>query len=151
MLIVSVVQNTALILRHLQTASPPRIDPQRPLVPGAPPASHLPLNPVQYLMLAIESVAPLLRVKSLKGAAGGGRSLQVPVPLSQRQRRRQAVMWILDAAGKRRTRGSGHGGFAQKVAEELIAVAEGRSGCWERRSGIHKLGVGARANLKLRK
>lgn len=151
MLIVSVVQNTALILRHLQTASPPTINPQKPMIPGAPPASHLPLNPVQYLTLAIDSVAPLLRVKALKGAAGGGRSLQVPVPLNQRQRRRVAVMWILEAAGRRQTRGSGHGGFAQKVAEEVISVAEGRSGCWERRSGIHKLGVGARANLRGRR
>lgn len=60
-------------------------------------------------------------------------------------------MWILDAASKRRTRGSGHGGFAQKVSEELIAVVEGRSGIWERRSGVHKVGVGARANLKMRR
>lgn len=60
-------------------------------------------------------------------------------------------MWILDAAEKRRTRGSGHGLFALKVAEELIAVAEGRSGLWERRSAIHKLGVSARANIQLSK
>lgn len=140
-------RNTALILHHLQTASPPRVNPQRPLVPGAPPASHLPLNPIRYLTIAVESVAPLMRIKALKGKGGGGRSLQIPVPLSQRQRRRVAVNWILEAAGKRRTRGSGHGGFAQKVAEELVAVAEGRSGLWERRSGIHKLGVASRANV----
>lgn len=87
----------------------------------------------------------------MKGGAGGGRALLIPIPLGQRQRRRQAVMWILEAASKRRSRSSGHGVFAQKVAEELIAVAEGRSGIWERRSQIHKLGTGARANLKLPK
>lgn len=102
-------------------------------------------------MVAIESVAPLMRIKSLKGMAGGGRSLSIPVPLTQRQRRRQAVMWILDAASKRQSRGSGHGQFALKVAEELIAVAEGRSGLWQRRNDIHKLGVGARANLRTRR
>lgn len=147
MLIASVWQNTALILHHLQTASPPRINPLRPLIPGAPPASHLPLDPVQYLTVAIESVAPLLKIKALRGKAGGGKSLMVPVPLSQRQRRREAIMWMLDAASKRRTRGSGHGLFAQKVAEELIAVAEGRSGLWERRSAVHKIGVSSRANV----
>ncbi|KAL8797166.1 MAG: hypothetical protein Q9195_000633 [Heterodermia aff. obscurata] len=144
-------RNTAMILNHLRTASPPTFNPDRPLIPGAPPASQLPLNPVLYMTLAIDSVAPLFRIRSQRGAAGGGVALQIPVPLTIRQRRRQAFMWILNAASKRRTRGSGRGGFAQKVAEELIAVVEGRSGVWDRRGGIHKLGVAARANLKTRR
>lgn len=137
----------AMILNHLRTASPPTVNPERPLLPGAPPASHLPLNPILYLTLAIDSVAPLLRIRSQKGLAGGGAALQMPMPLALRQRRRQAVMWILDAASKKPTRGSGRGGFARKVAEELVAIVEGRSGVWERRSVIHKAAVGARANL----
>lgn len=137
----------AMILTHLRTASPPAINPARPLLPGAPPASHLPLNPILYLTLAIDSVAPLLRIRSQKGAAGGGMALQIPVPMGIRQRRRQAVQWILDAVSKRRTKGSGRGQFAQKVAEELVSIVEGRSGVWDRRGGVHKLGVSARANL----
>jgi small subunit ribosomal protein S7 len=43
--------------------------------------------------------------------------------------------------------GSGKGGYAQRVASEIIAVVEGRSNVWERRNAIHKLGVSARANL----
>ncbi|KAL8705835.1 MAG: hypothetical protein Q9201_001058 [Fulgogasparrea decipioides] len=144
-------RNMATILNHLRTASPPTVNPDRPLLPGAPPASHLPLNPILYLTLAIDSVAPLLRIRSQKGIAGGGVALQMPVPLSLRQRRRQAVMWILDTASKKPTRGSGRGGFAQKVAEELVAIVEGRSGVWERRSAIHKLAVSARANLTIRR
>lgn len=140
-----------MILNHLRTASPPTVNPKHPLLPGAPPASQLPLNPILYLTLAIDSVAPLFRIRSQRGAAGGGVALQIPVPLTIRQRRRQAFVWILDAASKRRFRGSGRGGFAQKVAEELIAVVEGRSGVWDRRGGIHKLGVAARANLKARR
>jgi len=145
------VQNMGIILNHLRTASPPTVNPLRPLVPGAPPPSHLPLNPILYMTLAIDSVAPLFRIRSQRGAAGGGVALQIPVPLAVRQRRRQAFMWILDSASKRRTRGSGRGGFAQKAAEELIAVVEGRSGVWDRRGGIHKLGVAARANLNTRR
>ena len=137
----------AMILTHLRTASPPAVNPNRPLLPGAPPASHLPLNPVLYLTLAIDSVAPVLRIRSQKGAAGGGVALPIPVPLGLKQRRRQAVQWILDAASKRETLASGRGGFAQKVAEEIIAVVEGRSGVWDRRGGVHKLGVSARANV----
>ncbi|KAI4127203.1 MAG: hypothetical protein LQ338_003322 [Usnochroma carphineum] len=143
-------RNMATILNHLRTASPPTINPDRPLIPGAPPASHLPLNPILYLTLAIDSVAPLLRIRAQKGIAGGGAALQVPVPLSLRQRRRQAVMWILDAASKKPSRGSGRGQFAQRVAEELVAITEGRSGVWDRRGGIHKLAVSARANLNIR-
>ena len=139
----------ATILNYLRTASPPTINPNHPLIPGAPPPSHLPLNPVLYLTLAIDSVAPLLRIRSQKGAAGGGVALQLPIPLGLRQRRRQAVLWILDAASKRRNIGSGRGGFAQKVANELISVVEGKSGVWDRRGGIHKLGISARSNLSL--
>lgn len=45
--------------------------------------------------------------------------------------------------------GSGRGGFAQRIAQELISVVEGRSGVWDRRNAVHKLGVAARANLVL--
>ncbi|KAL8702175.1 MAG: hypothetical protein Q9224_000137 [Gallowayella concinna] len=144
-------RNMAMILNHLRTASPPSVNPDRPLLPGSPPASHLPLNPILYLTLAIDSVAPLLRIRAQKGMAGGGVALQMPVPLALRQRRRQAVMWILDSASKKSHRGSGRGGFAQKVAEEVIAIIEGRSGVWDRRGGIHKLAVSARANLNSRR
>jgi small subunit ribosomal protein S7 len=139
------------ILNHLRTAPPPTPNPARPLLPGAPPPDHLPLNPIGYLSLAIDSVAPLLRIRSLRGAAGGGAALQIPVPLGLRQRRRQAVQWILDAANKKSSRGSGRGQFAQRFAEEIISVVEGRSNVWEKRQLIHKTGTSARANLNYRK
>lgn len=140
-------QTMAMILERLRTAPPPQSDPKKPLLPGAPPTTHLPLDPILYLTLAIDSVAPLMRIRSQKGAAGGGVALQIPVPLSLRQRRRTAIMWILDAASKKRSKGSGRSMFANKVADELIAIVEGRSAVWDKRGGIHKLGVAARANL----
>lgn len=143
-------RNMATILTILRTAPAPKYSETKPLLPGAPPASHLPLNPTLYLTLAIDSVAPILRIRSQKGAAGGGMALQIPVPLGLRQRRRQAFEWILDAAVKRKSRGSGNDMFAQKVAEELIAVVEGRSSVWEKRQSVHKLGTAARANLNHR-
>ncbi|EME84632.1 uncharacterized protein MYCFIDRAFT_134025 [Pseudocercospora fijiensis CIRAD86] len=140
-------RNMAAVLKILRTTPAPTYNPTRPLLPGAPPASHLPLNPTAYLTLAVDSVAPLLRIRSQRGAAGGGVALQIPVPLGVRQRRRTAFMWILDAAVKRKSKGSGNDMFAQKVAEELIAVVEGRSSVWEKRLGVHKLGTTARSNL----
>ncbi|KAJ4371249.1 hypothetical protein N0V83_004466 [Neocucurbitaria cava] len=142
-------RNMALILQHLRTSPIPTINPQRPLLPGAPPPSHLPLNPILYLTLAIDSVAPLMRIRSQRGAAGGGVALQIPVPLGQRQRRRAAIQWIMSAASKRRNMGSGKGSFAQRIAQELVAVVQGTSSIWERRNAIHKLGVAARANIVL--
>lgn len=137
----------AMVLERLRTAPPPQYDPRRPLIPGAPPASHLPLNPILYMTLAIDSAAPLFRIRSQKGAAGGGMALQIPVPLNLRQRRRTSIMWILDAASKKRSKGSGKTMFAHKIADEMIAIVEGKSSIWEKRQGIHKLGVAARANL----
>ena len=144
-------RNMSTILTTLRTAPAPTYSATRNLLPGAPPASHLPLNPVLYLTLAIDSVAPLLRIRSQRGAAGGGMALQIPVPLGLRQRRRQAFMWILDAASKRRSNGSGKDMFALRVAQELIAVVEGRSGVWDRRGAVHRLATAARANLGGRK
>ena len=140
-------RNMAHILTVLRTAPPPTYSATRSLLPGAPPASHLPLNPVAYLTLAIDSVAPLLRLRSQKGAAGGGVALQIPVPLGLRQRRRQAMEWILDAVSKKKSRSSGRYTFSQRLAEEFISVVEGKSAVWTRRDAVHKLGTTARSNL----
>lgn len=106
---------------------------------------HLPLNPALYLTLAIDSIAPLIRIRSLKGAAGGGMSLQIPQPLNLRQRRRTAIMWLVEAASKKK---GGTSGFAKRLAEEVVAVVEGRSSAWEKRNAVHRLAVGGRANLQ---
>ncbi|KAK0628856.1 ribosomal protein S7 domain-containing protein [Bombardia bombarda] len=140
-------RDMALILNYLRTSPPPKVDPSRPLVPGAPPAHHLPLDPVQYLTVAIDSVAPLVRVRGYKGLAGGGASLDMPIPLAARQRRRQAFQWILDAVNKKKSKGSGRSMFPHRVAEEIVAVVEGRSGVWDRRQMVHKIATSARANL----
>lgn len=156
----------AMILNHLRTSPPPRIDPRfaahaASVLPppsvssgsasGTPAAAispaQLPLDPVQYLTLAIDAAAPLVRVRGLKKLGGGGRNLDVPVPLRERQRRRTAVVWILDAVAKKPSRGSGRRMFAVRFAEEVIAVAEGRSSVWQKRAALHKLATACRANL----
>lgn len=136
-----------MILNYLRTSPAPRLDPSKPLLPGAPPANHLPLDPVLYLGLAIDSVAPLIKMRGFKGLAGGGKSLEVPMPLRARQRRRTAFQWILDAVNKKKSKGSGRTMFPHRVAEEIVAVVEGRSPVWDRRNQVHKSGTGNRANL----
>ena len=141
----------AFILNYLRTSPTPVPSPSRPLLPSAPPAHYLPLNPILYLSTAIDSVAPLVRIRQMRGAAGGGNALQLPMPLAIKQRRRIAVSWILDTINKRQSRGSGKKMFAHKFAEEIVAVVEGRSSVWEKRGGVHKVGTGARANVLVRK
>lgn len=126
---------------------PPVISSTRVLLPGAPPASHLPLNPVLYLSLAVDSIAPLIRLRSVKGMAGGGATTQIPIPLELRTRRRLAIGWIVEAARKKPFRGSGKGGLAQRISDEIIAIIEGKSSLWLKRTELHKAGVLARSNL----
>lgn len=140
-------RNMSIILNYLRTSPAPIYSPKFPLLPGTPPASHLPLNPILYMTIAIDSVAPLLKIKMIPGAAGGGRSLEVPTPLAVRQRRRFAFKWILDVVEKKPSKGSGRKQFPYRIAEEIVAVVEGRSSVWDKRKTIHKQGTGARANV----
>ncbi|KAI1129898.1 ribosomal protein S7 domain-containing protein [Nemania abortiva] len=140
-------RHLSLILNYLRTSPPPKISPLRPLLPGSPPPSQLPLNPLLYLTLAIDAVAPIVRVRSLKGMAGGGAALELPEPINARARRRQAITWILDIVNKKRSTGSGRKQFAARFGQEIVAVVEGRSSAWDRRQVLHKQGTAARANL----
>jgi small subunit ribosomal protein S7 len=137
----------AMVLNFLRTSPPPIINPRFPLLPGAPPPSYLPLNPTLYLTLAVDSVAPLVKIMRISGGAGGGRALEIPSPLPVRQRRRQAFLWILDSVNKKPSVGSGRTQLAHRIASEIIAVVEGRSSVWDKRQTIHKQGTGARSNL----
>ena len=103
----------------------------------------LPLDPVTYLNLAVDSVAPLVKVRQQRGVLGGGQSLQIPVPLPSKQRRRTAITWILNAADKRK-----EVRLADRVARELVNVVEGKSAAWTRREAVHKLGIAARSNVR---
>lgn len=145
--LLTLYQNMAIIMNYLRTAPAPIYSPKFPLLPGTPPAAHLPLNPILYLTVAIDSVAPLLKVKNIAGAGGGGRALELPIPLTLRQRRRVAFMWILEVVNKKPSKGSGRKQFPYRIAEEIVSVVEGRSGVWDKRKTVHKLGTAARANI----
>jgi small subunit ribosomal protein S7 len=140
----------AVILNRLRTAPAPKINsgPQpRPLIPNHPPGDQLPYDPVGYLTFAVDSIAPIIRIRNQRGIRGGGAGLLIPVPLNVRQRRRRAINWIIDAASKRKNNGSGRNTFPLRVAEEIIAVVEGRSSIWDKRMQLHKEGVVGRVNV----
>lgn len=136
-----------MVLNYLRTSPPPKINPQKPLLPGSPPPQHLPLNPDLYLMLAIDSVAPLVRLRGFSGLAGGGKPLEIPIPMNRRARRRTAFMWIMDVVNKKESPGSGRKMLPHRIGSEIVAVAQGTSSVWERRQQLHKQAMTIRANL----
>lgn len=129
------------ILRILRTKPPPIPSTKHLLIPTAPPPQSLPANPIAYLQTAIDSVAPLLK---LRGSAGkGGTTVQTPHPLPVRQRRRKAVEWIMAASDRKKAMLS----LPERFAAEIVDVVEGRSPAWERRMIVHKAGIVNRANM----
>ena len=103
----------------------------------------LPHSPIQYLTSVIDSVAPLMKIRNQKGVLGGGQSLPIPVPLRVKQRRRAAIKWILDSAANNRDTY-----LADRVAKEIIKVANGTSSAWEKRAQLHRMAITARSNVR---
>lgn len=136
-----------MVLNYLRTSPPPKINPQKPLLPGSPPPEQLPLNPNLYFMLAIDSVAPLIRIRGFTGLGGGGKALEVPVPIDRRARRRTAFSWIMDVVNKKDSAGSGRKMLPHRIGAEIVAVVQGTSSVWDKRQQLHKQGMGIRANL----
>ncbi|RPB24835.1 ribosomal protein S7, partial [Terfezia boudieri ATCC MYA-4762] len=132
------------VLDILRTKPPPKEQTKYNLIANHLPLSSLPRNPPAYLLTAIDSLAPLMRLKAMK--ASGGFSNQVPEPLNERQRRKTAIGWMLSVSKGKKDRMH----FAERFAEEVVAVVEGRSSAWDRRLQIHKTAVGARANVKVK-
>jgi small subunit ribosomal protein S7 len=103
----------------------------------------LPNSPIQYLTSAIDSVAPLIKIRNQRGILGGGQALPIPVALRVKQRRRTAIQWILTSAENNRDTY-----LADRVAKEIIKVANGTSSVWEKRAQVHRQATTARSNVR---
>ena len=99
-------------------------------------------NPLPLLQDAIARTAPLVKLQSKKQ---GGKSLQVPVALTQRQSKRKALTWIIDASQKRPDRE-----LEKRLAAELLAVVEGTSGAIAKKEEQHRMATVNRANAAVR-
>lgn len=105
---------------------------------------HLQLreDPVIVVKNILVSMAPLVKLK--RYTDGGARAELVPVPLTDRQRTRQAWLWILEAANKRASKD-----FSVRLAEEILAAHNGNSPGFEKRNQQHKLAVVNRAFVRM--
>lgn len=72
--------------------------------------------------------------------------MPVPIPLSEKGRRRRAINWILEASQKR----TGEKSFSARFAQELAAVLDGTSAAFQKKDAIHRLALVNRANASVK-
>ncbi|WFD33792.1 hypothetical protein MCUN1_000611 [Malassezia cuniculi] len=99
-------------------------------------------SPVPLVHEAVRLARPLLRMQSRKQ---GGKTIQVPIPLNERQSTRRALVWIIEASDRRLDRM-----ISRRLAVEVLAVLEGNSSVLTRRDELHKIGTNNRSNASVR-
>ncbi|KAJ3216151.1 tRNA-dihydrouridine(16/17) synthase [NAD(P)(+)]-like protein [Dinochytrium kinnereticum] len=99
-------------------------------------------NPKTTLADAMEKVEPLIKVI---GSKRGSKNVQVPRPLNERQKRRIAILWIIQEANKRHKKN----GMGQRIGMEVLAVLQGESAVLTKRSQMHKAALQNRSNIVL--
>ncbi|BGP17459.1 hypothetical protein JCM10213_003258 [Rhodosporidiobolus nylandii] len=97
--------------------------------------------PLPVLKKALELASPSIRIV---GRRQGTKVLQTPQPLTEKQRRRQAWKWIVEASDKRQ---SVEKAFGKRLALEVLAVLSGQSEALKKRETRHQQGVTGRANV----
>ncbi|KAG9063480.1 hypothetical protein KI688_004364 [Linnemannia hyalina] len=100
-------------------------------------------DPYLVILDALELTSPILKLTAIKK---GSKVLQVPTPMTERQRRRKAIVWILEASDKRK----GEKLFKDRLATEFLAVVNGNSGALVKKNQLHKMALANRANASLK-
>ncbi|KAI9301657.1 ribosomal protein S7 domain-containing protein [Cunninghamella echinulata] len=98
-------------------------------------------EPYSVLTSAIEEAAPLLKLTSTKK---GSKVVHVPTALRERQRRRRAIVWVLDAAKKRNEKT-----FEERFAAEIYDITQGTSSVLQKKLQLHKQALANRANAQV--
>ena len=88
-------------------------------------------DPVSVFEEALESVAPLVEVKSRRV---GGATYQVPVEVRPSRRIALAMRWLVDFARSR-----GEKAMPQRLAGELIDAVQGKGGAVKKREDVHRM------------
>ncbi|KAI9145602.1 ribosomal protein S7 domain-containing protein, partial [Paraphysoderma sedebokerense] len=99
-------------------------------------------NPSDLFAKAVELAAPLVECTSFKR---GSKVLQIPKALTERQKNRRGILWILEAAGKRSDKQ-----FEKRLANEVLAVLDGSSGVIAKKQQIYKTALANRTNVSIK-
>ncbi|KAH8823337.1 ribosomal protein S7 domain-containing protein [Flagelloscypha sp. PMI_526] len=97
-------------------------------------------SPLDIVKTALAKVAPVCRVLSHKSPAG--KVVAKPTPLSDKQSRRKAFMWILKASEKQNGVN-----VEDRLAREFLAVIRGDSAAIAERQKVHEYAMINRANV----
>ncbi|GAA5966824.1 hypothetical protein JCM21900_006103 [Sporobolomyces salmonicolor] len=97
--------------------------------------------PLPILERALALTSPSIR---MVGRRKGTKVLQTPQPLTDKQRRRQAWLWIVEASDKRQ---GAEKSFGKRLAQEVLAVVNGQSEALKNLEARHRQGVTGRANV----
>ncbi len=107
-------------------------------------------EPLPLFRTAISMASPSVRMRTIKK---GSRNLSTPVALSEKQRTRAAIQWILESAGGRvkkgvsRSRGPGGHRLEQRVARVLVGILTDptHSPVMGKKQTLHQLAVANRS------
>ncbi|OLL25550.1 37S ribosomal protein S7, mitochondrial [Neolecta irregularis DAH-3] len=100
------------------------------------------VDPVETLRQAVESASPLVKIVQ---QSKGSKKVAVPVPLKERQRHRQALLWMCGACDKR-----GHTNFSIRFAQEVLEVMEGKSSVFQKKEQVHRMAMINRSNAVIK-
>lgn len=95
------------------------------------------LNPADVFEEALKKVMPTLEVKSRRV---GGANYQIPIPVRSERRLFLACQWLLDAAHGKHGRP-----MHQKLAEEIMAAAEGTGDAVKKKNDVQRMAEANRA------
>ena len=88
-------------------------------------------NPLEVFEKALESIAPVVEVKSRRV---GGATYQVPVEVRPSRRTALAMRWLVDAARKR-----GEKSMDLRLAGEMLDAAENKGAAVKKREDVHRM------------
>jgi small subunit ribosomal protein S7 len=95
--------------------------------------------PLPILYKALELTSPQVRIV---GRRKGTKVLQTPQPLNQKQKVRQAWLWIVEASDKRQATEKE---FGKRLAQEVVSVLNGQSEALKKLVARHEQAVTGRA------
>jgi small subunit ribosomal protein S7 len=88
-------------------------------------------DPMQLFEKALESIQPLVEVKSRRV---GGATYQVPVEVRPSRRSALAMRWLVDYSRKRNEKS-----MSLRLAGEIIDAASGKGAAVKKREEVHKM------------
>ena len=88
-------------------------------------------DPIEVFDEALESISPLVEVKSRRV---GGATYQVPVEVRPSRRIALSMRWLVEYA-----RGRGEKSMRQRLAGEIIDASQGKGNAVKKREDVHRM------------